>query len=105
MNERSGYPATGQIKSTRFFPLLLSLAVVYFLYKVLTTLRAAFFGPLSKSPDPKLRAISVIPKAWSIFTGDEGSEYVQLHKRYGPVVRIAPDELSYVGNAQVFKEI
>jgi hypothetical protein len=61
----------------------------------------AHVGPLSKFPGPKLRAISSIPKAISIFRGREHEDYVALHIKYGNVIRVAPNELSFAGGAAV----
>lgn len=89
-------------------PSWLSLAVivgVFVLRSLSLSIYDVFFGPLSKYPGPKIRAFSILPKAWTIYTGNEGKHYVELHQKYGPVVRVGPTELSYVGNANSFKDI
>lgn len=55
----------------------------------------AFFHPLSKYPGPKLWAISRIPWAYHVICGDLWHLLDEFHDHYGPVVRIAPDELTY----------
>jgi cytochrome P450 len=65
----------------------------------------AFTGPLSHYPGPKLRAISILPKAWNEFIGNDITVVPHLHAKYGPIVRIAPRELSYSDGSTAFKEI
>lgn len=64
----------------------------------------AFFHPLSKYPGPKLWAISRIPWAYHVIKGDVWHSLDKFHDQYGPVVRIAPDELTYI-SPKVWKEI
>ncbi|KAH8655306.1 cytochrome P450 [Xylariales sp. PMI_506] len=54
-----------------------------------------FFHPLRKYPGPKLWAASQIPWLWTILGGKTHREIWKLHTKYGPVVRIGPNELSY----------
>lgn len=55
-----------------------------------------FFHPLSKYPGPILAAATPIPFAYRIFNG-RGVDWLQhLHERYGKVVRVRPNELSFV---------
>lgn len=85
---------------------LLLIAILGLVVHVVTqSVYSAFFGPLSKFPGPKLRALSALPQSWSIASGREHSDYVALHKKYGKVVRIAPNELSFAGNAEVWKDV
>ncbi|KAI4254187.1 MAG: hypothetical protein LQ352_003234 [Teloschistes flavicans] len=54
------------------------------------------FGPLAKYPGPRLWAISRIPYVWTLAKGNLIQRTKELHDRYGPVVRIAPNELSFI---------
>ncbi|KAK7531677.1 cytochrome P450 71A23 [Phyllosticta citribraziliensis] len=54
-----------------------------------------FLHPLRKYPGPKLWAISRLPWNWVNLHGRLAWRLRELHQQYGPVVRIAPDELSY----------
>ncbi|KAI7781741.1 cytochrome p-450 [Diaporthe eres] len=54
-----------------------------------------FFHPLSSYPGPKLWATSRLPWNYFNFRGRLGWRIRDLHNQYGPVVRIAPNELSY----------
>lgn len=58
-----------------------------------------FFHPLSAYPGPKLWAICRIPWIRHSLRGELAFKIRDLHDQYGPVVRIAPDELSYTSSA------
>ena len=60
--------------------------------------------PLSRFPGPRLWAISRIPYVWVLIKGDLTQRTHELHQRYGPVVRLAPNELSFI-NAQAWYDI
>ncbi|KAJ5738141.1 hypothetical protein N7493_001296 [Penicillium malachiteum] len=52
--------------------------------------------PLRKYPGPLLDAATQIPYAYHMIKGD-GCKYIaQLHEKYGDVVRVGPNELSYI---------
>lgn len=53
------------------------------------------FHPLRKVPGPRLRAASYLPNALSVWSGEDFFNTKNLHDKYGPVVRIAPDYLSF----------
>ena len=52
--------------------------------------------PLSRFPGPRLWAISRIPYVWVLIKGDLTQRTHELHQRYGPIVRLAPNELSFI---------
>ncbi|CAG9975461.1 unnamed protein product [Clonostachys byssicola] len=54
------------------------------------------FHPLRRYPGPRLWAISRIPYARMQMSGKAHRIILQLHQIYGDVVRIAPDELSFL---------
>jgi len=55
-----------------------------------------FFHPLARIPGPKLAAFTFLYQTY--FSFKDGSRFYKqvglLHKKYGPVVRITPDEIS-----------
>ncbi|KAF2717761.1 cytochrome P450 [Polychaeton citri CBS 116435] len=61
---------------------------------VILTFYSAYRGPLSKFPGPKLHALR-----------RDHIEIPELHRQYGEVVRIGPNELSVQGSAQVWKDV
>lgn len=63
-----------------------------------------YFHPLSKFPGPAVAASSRLPLLHSYITGGIADRAQKLHAKYGDVVRVAPDELSYA-SAQAWKDI
>jgi hypothetical protein len=55
----------------------------------------AYFDPLSGYPGPKLWAISDLPRAFHMLKGDFPYKLDEIHKKYGPVVRVGRRFLSY----------
>ncbi|GAB1319706.1 hypothetical protein MFIFM68171_09916 [Madurella fahalii] len=53
-----------------------------------------YASPLRKYPGPFLASISRLWKVKSVASGRTYLDHIALHRRYGPVVRIAPDEVS-----------
>ncbi|KAF2109486.1 cytochrome P450 [Lophiotrema nucula] len=57
--------------------------------------RRIWFHPLSKYPGPKLWAATRIPYVISLLQGSLNRDMLELHRRYGDIIRLAPDELSF----------
>lgn len=74
--------------------LSVSAAVVYRL----------FLHPLSRVPGPKLAAVSNIWHGVQVRNGRSRLLGQTLHKRYGPVVRVGPNEV-WFDSAEAFKQI
>ncbi|KPI38564.1 Pisatin demethylase [Cyphellophora attinorum] len=68
--------------------ILLSLLVFRPLFK-------RYASPLRQYPGPFIASCTRLWKVWSTWTGKTEQHHIALHKRYGPVVRIAPNELSF----------
>lgn len=79
--------------------------LVYLLYLTASTAYDVFSGPLSVFPGPKLNALSILPVVKAIWTGNEVFKHVEWHSTYGEVVRTGPNRLSFMGNAQTWKDI
>ncbi|KAF2662135.1 benzoate 4-monooxygenase cytochrome-like protein P450 [Lophiostoma macrostomum CBS 122681] len=60
--------------------------------------------PLRKYPGPKFWGSSRLAWTWSMQSGYLHKHLHDFHLQYGPVVRIAPNELSYI-DAQAWKDI
>ena len=58
-----------------------------------------YFHPLRKFPGPWLAKASVFPFALRVLNGHMDRWTSKLHLRYGDVVRIMPDELSFINPA------
>ncbi|KAJ7508590.1 high nitrogen upregulated cytochrome P450 monooxygenase 2 [Mycena galericulata] len=52
------------------------------------------FHPLSKHPGPLLARLSKLWAIYQMYTGKNHVSFLNLHRRYGPVVRTGPNELS-----------
>jgi cytochrome P450 len=63
-----------------------------------------YFHPLRKYPGPKSWAASNFPRISLRLQGTEVWERLEAHKKYGTVVRMAPDELSWV-DERVWKDV
>ncbi|KAI1485224.1 cytochrome P450 [Biscogniauxia mediterranea] len=68
---------------------------VILIYFTSWTLYSLYIHPLHAYPGPKLSAISRIPYWYACLTGNQVRWMTRLHKKYGSVVRLAPDDLSY----------
>ncbi|KAI0471489.1 cytochrome P450 [Xylariaceae sp. FL0804] len=66
-------------------PLLLALRMLYRRYAT----------PLRRYPGPFLASCTRLWKVWSTLSERTQHDHLALHATYGPVVRIAPDELSF----------
>lgn len=63
-----------------------------------------WFHPLSSFPGPRLWAASCIPYVVSLLRGTLINDMLRLHNEYGPVVRLAPNELSFA-TADAWRDI
>lgn len=67
--------------------ILVASVVTQFLYNL-------FFHPLSGYPGPLLWRAFRLPYVIRALQGKLSYEMLDIHKRYGPVVRVAPNELA-----------
>ncbi|ROV92820.1 hypothetical protein VPNG_09090 [Cytospora leucostoma] len=77
--------------------LAVTLSLAQFIYNV-------YFHPLASFPGPLLWRGSNIPKIVSQVRGTVHYRMLEFHQRYGPVVRLAPNELTYT-TASALREI
>ncbi|KDN64767.1 putative cytochrome P450 [Colletotrichum sublineola] len=63
-----------------------------------------FLHPLARVPGPRLAAISNVWYAWQVRNGRMLKLGKTLHKRYGPAVRVGPNEV-WFDSADAFKHI
>ncbi|RDL42248.1 uncharacterized protein BP5553_02227 [Venustampulla echinocandica] len=69
------------------------------LYILILSFYRIYFHPLSKYPGPALWAASRFPSAYYLTKGVIPYKTLELHNRYGPVVRLSPNELSFILDA------
>lgn len=55
-----------------------------------------YVHPLRKVPGPFLARISELWRSFHYFRGTWFDDILELHRKYGPVVRISPNEVSVV---------
>lgn len=77
--------------------LLCAYVIAQYLYLLL-------LHPLAEYPGPKLCAVSRVPYWLATIKGKDVRWLFELHKKYGPVVRFGPTDLSYA-TAQAWKDI
>ncbi|KAL7895418.1 cytochrome P450 [Trichoderma sp. SZMC 28014] len=53
--------------------------------------------PLRSVPGPWFNSLSELPAAIALVKGDQHLYYKSLHEKYGLVVRVSPNELSFIG--------
>ncbi|KZT53068.1 cytochrome P450 [Calocera cornea HHB12733] len=73
---------------------LLVVFVALVFYVTASLLRGLFLSPLSRFPGPKLAAVT---RFWAFFEAISGRKVKgvhELHKMYGPIVRVGPNDLS-----------
>lgn len=55
-----------------------------------------YLHPLRRYPGPKLAAASQLLDVYHVLRGDNCKWTAELHGKYGTVVRVGPNELSYI---------
>lgn len=58
-----------------------------------------YLSPLRRYPGPVLASMTRLPRFLSVLGGQTQHDRIALHRRYGPLVRTAPDELSVASPA------
>ncbi|KAI8951619.1 putative P450 monooxygenase [Xylaria longipes] len=61
-----------------------------------TAVYNVYFHPLARFPGPKARAISEWPYFRAMIDGADPQRILEMHNKYGPVVRVSPNELAFV---------
>ncbi|KAI0598194.1 cytochrome P450 monooxygenase [Biscogniauxia sp. FL1348] len=82
---------------------IVGLLLVFF-YGASTAIYNLYFHPLSHIPGPKLWAMSPIPYALAECSGRGHWKLLELHEKYGPLIRIDPRTVSITDSA-VWKEV
>ncbi|KAI3324168.1 putative P450 monooxygenase [Xylariaceae sp. AK1471] len=69
-----------------------------------TAVYNVYFHPLARFPGPKARAISEWPYFRAMINGADPQRILEMHNKYGPVVRVSPNELAFV-RPEAFRDI
>ncbi|RAH84375.1 cytochrome P450 [Aspergillus japonicus CBS 114.51] len=79
--------------------IVLTAGVIVLIYSSIISIYNVVFHPLRKIPGPFLNRISKLPWLLSWISGSFHRSLLQLHEEYGPVVRTAPNEVSFISDA------
>ncbi|KAF1922663.1 cytochrome P450 [Didymella exigua CBS 183.55] len=82
----------------------LVLVVFFLAVAILRSIQNLFFHPLARYPGPRLAAISPLLHIYHFIAGDAVRWLDRLHHKYGDVVRVEPNRLSYIA-PQAWKDI
>ncbi|KAI8159330.1 Cytochrome P450 monooxygenase alt3 [Colletotrichum sp. SAR 10_70] len=88
-----------RLPALTFANIFLSFWGLIFFYVACRSFYYLYLSPLRHYPGPKLWAVSRLPWNYVNMKGRITWKIRELHEQYGPVVRIAPDELSYTSGA------
>jgi len=69
--------------------------ITFLVYYVVSFMYFAFIHPLSKVPGPRTWGGSRLPFLWSLVRGNLPHDLISLHCKYGQVLRIGPDEVTF----------
>lgn len=76
----------------------------YISYLLLRGFYNLFLHPLRSYPGPLLWRISDLPFNYNIFRGTGAVRVAELHRQFGPELRICPDRLSFT-DPQAIKDV
>ncbi|KAK4547942.1 hypothetical protein LTR36_010661 [Oleoguttula mirabilis] len=97
--------ALDQLPATKPFALMGTFAVLSVIYFTGKLLYALYFDPLNKIPGPAINRISRIPYVKHLLAGTTAENVTELHKKYGEVVRISPNEVSFTSGETAWPDI
>ncbi|KAI0889808.1 cytochrome P450 [Annulohypoxylon maeteangense] len=80
------------------------LSSLIFTYLAWVYLSSTVLHPLGRFPGPRISAITKLPYWIAAYNGTQVQWLQRLHARYGPVVRFAPNDISYT-DARAWKDI
>ncbi|KAK7178821.1 hypothetical protein DPSP01_014343 [Paraphaeosphaeria sporulosa] len=82
----------------------ISSGVLLFIYIIANAIYRLYFHPLARFPGPLFARLTPIPATWSLLRGRIPFYVKACHDKYGPIVRIAPNELCF-DNESAWKDI
>ncbi|KAL8893989.1 MAG: hypothetical protein Q9207_008560 [Kuettlingeria erythrocarpa] len=88
--------AEAMSSSTLLLSAVLGFSILYLTSIIIYNL---YFHPLAKFPGPILWSLARLPYVRAMQTGTLVNSITQFHAKYGPIVRVAPDELSFIDPA------
>ncbi|EFQ25310.1 cytochrome P450 [Colletotrichum graminicola] len=88
------WPITGLAPSTMAVSIPLFLGAALVVIFILSLVYNLYFHPLRRYPGPRSWGATRLMYSWELVHGRAHKSVLALHKQYGDIVRIAPDELS-----------
>jgi cytochrome P450 len=85
----------GLLDPDRIYQIAIWVPIAFLTYTLLNFAYNITLHPLAKFPGPTLWRISPIPSIIALLRGRIAFDYKVLHDKYGPVVRVMPNELSF----------
>ncbi|ORY07929.1 cytochrome P450 [Clohesyomyces aquaticus] len=85
----------GLFDEDRIRQIAIGAPIAFVAYFVVVSIYRLTLHPLAKYPGPILWRISPIPSCISLLRGRISFDYKVHHDKYGPVVRVMPNELSF----------
>ncbi|KAH9238481.1 hypothetical protein K456DRAFT_1746559 [Colletotrichum gloeosporioides 23] len=82
----------------------LALVALGFLRAIYRAVYNIYFHPLSSFPGPKLNAVTRLPFTRMLTAGHAHKTLFDLHQKYGPIVRLAPDTIDFA-DPRAFKDL
>ncbi|CAJ2500662.1 Uu.00g035150.m01.CDS01 [Anthostomella pinea] len=79
--------------------MVVSILIIAISFLLSRAIYHCFFHQLSRFPGPRLAATTRLQYAWYLWQGRLHEHIKSLHDQHGPVVGIAPDELSFTAGA------
>ena len=70
---------------------------------VLNAVYSGFFHPLRRIPGPFPARFTELWRTYKYASGKWHEDILNLHRKYGPVVRISPNEISFVDKDALIK--
>lgn len=70
------------------------LVVTSYLTLLTVILYRRYFSPISDVPGPFFASFTRLWHISQVIKGRQGHRFLELHQKYGPFVRIAPNEIS-----------
>ncbi|GKT47754.1 cytochrome P450 monooxygenase cypX [Colletotrichum spaethianum] len=80
--------------------ILLTSVTIYVLSRLITV----FFSPLNKFPGPWYAKFTGLPGTIATLSYRQAQYYHRLHEKYGPFVRVSPNQI-FVSDLEAFKKI
>jgi cytochrome P450 len=85
---------------------LVAIAILaYLAQQAVARIYSVLVGPLSKFPGPKINAFTLLALSISEYKGRQVEDVTKMHEKYGPVVRLSPNYVSFLGNEQTWRDI